>query len=230
MPEVTFIGPSGRLEGRYQAQPDPSAPVALVLHPHPQFGGNMNHKIVYETFYTFQKRGFSVLRFNFRGVGRSQGTFDNGIGELSDAAAALDWLQQTNPNAPFCWIAGFSFGAWISMQLLMRRPEIAGFISIAPPANMYDFSFLAPCPSSGLLVHGTSDRVVPEVDVDKLNERLASQKGIIVDHVKIPGANHFFEGKLEELLGSIDDYIVRRQAPAAEGEETELDAKGRTRK
>lgn len=229
MPEVTFIGPSGRLEGRYQPQEDPSAPVALVLHPHPQFGGNMNHRIVYETFYTFHKRGFSVLRFNFRGVGRSQGMFDNGVGELSDAAAALDWLQQTNPNAPYCWIAGFSFGAWISMQLLMRRPEIAGFISIAPPANMYDFSFLAPCPSSGLLIHGTADRVVPENDVDKLSEKLAAQKGIIVDHVKIPGANHFFENKLDDLLGAIDDYIVRRQDPDADSDLDQLDAKGRTK-
>lgn len=227
MPEVTFIGPSGRLEGRYQEQPDPSAPVALVLHPHPQFGGNMNHKIVYETFYNFQRRGFSVLRFNFRGVGRSQGVFDNGVGELSDAAAALDWLQQTKPNAPYCWIAGFSFGAWIAMQLLMRRPEIAGFISIAPPANMYDFSFLAPCPSSGILIHGTADRVVPEADVDKLYDRLAAQKGIIVDHEKIPGANHFFEGKLDELMATIDNYIVKRLEPTEEGE-PELDVKGRT--
>lgn len=173
----------------------------------------MNHRIVYETFYTFQRRGFSVLRFNFRGVGRSQGVFDNGVGELSDAAAALDWLQQIKPNSPFCWIAGFSFGAWISMQLLMRRPEIAGFISIAPPANMYDFSFLAPCPSSGLLVHGTADRVVPEADVDKLNERLSAQKGIVIDHVKIPGANHFFEGKVDELIGEVDGYLDKRLSP-----------------
>lgn len=227
MPEVTFIGPSGRLEGRFQEQEDPSAPVALVLHPHPQFGGNMNHRIVYETFYTFQRRGFSVLRFNFRGVGRSQGVFDNGVGELSDAAAALDWLQQTKPNSPFCWIAGFSFGAWISMQLLMRRPEIAGFISIAPPANMYDFSFLAPCPSSGLLLHGTADRVVPEADVDKLNERLSSQKGIVIDHVKIPGANHFFEGKIEDMIGEVDSYLEKRLAPPAEGEEVPKKPKGR---
>ncbi|MEM8786383.1 MAG: alpha/beta hydrolase, partial [Pseudomonadota bacterium] len=142
MPEVIFNGPSGRLEGRYQQGQGGNAPVAIVLHPHPQFGGNMNNRVVYDVFYAFQRRGFAVLRFNFRGVGRSQGEFDQGIGELSDAASALDWLQSMHPNAAHCWIAGFSFGAWIGMQLLMRRPEIAGFISIAPPANMYDFSFL----------------------------------------------------------------------------------------
>ena len=96
-----------------------------------------------------RRRGFATLRFNFRGVGKSQGVFDNGIGELSDAASALDWVQQIHPEARTTWIAGFSFGAWIGMQLLMRRPEVRGFISIAPPANMYDFTFLAPCPSSG---------------------------------------------------------------------------------
>src|SRR3546814_17082848 len=99
---------------------------------------------------TFQRRGFATLRFNFRGVGRSQGTFDNGVGELSDAAAALDWVQSFHPEAQTTWIAGFSFGEWIGMQLLLLRTEIRGFISVAPPANMYDFTFLVPCPSLGI--------------------------------------------------------------------------------
>src|SRR5690606_2783689 len=128
MPEVIFNGPEGRLEGRYQPGKEPNAPVAIVLHPHPQFGGTMNNQIVYNLFYMFAERGFSVLRFNSRGVGRSQGVFDHGIGELSDAAAALDWLQIINRESRGCWIAGFSFGAWIGMQLLMRRPEVEGFI------------------------------------------------------------------------------------------------------
>merc|ERR1712094_147752 len=106
---------------------------------------------------SFIKRGFSTLRFNFRGVGRSQGAFDDGPGELSDAASALDWAQTYNPNAQTCWIAGFSFGAWVAMQLMMRRPEITGFISIAPPADSQDFSFLAPCPASGMILHGDND-------------------------------------------------------------------------
>src|SRR5687768_18227009 len=135
MPEVIFTGPAGRIEGRYQPAKEKGAPIAIILHPHPQFGGTMNNQIVYNLYYDFAKRGFSVLRFNFRGVGRSQGTFDHGVGELSDAASALDWLQGVNANASAVWIAGFSFGAWISMQLLMRRPEIDGFISVAPPAG-----------------------------------------------------------------------------------------------
>ena len=132
MPEVFFNGPAGRLEGRFHPAKQRGAPIAVVLHPHPQFGGTMNNQIVYNTYYNFAERGFSTLRFNFRGVGRSQGAFDHGQGELSDAASALDWAQSISPEARACWIAGVSFGSWIGMQLLMRRPEIEGFISIAP--------------------------------------------------------------------------------------------------
>ncbi|HXD14291.1 MAG TPA: alpha/beta hydrolase, partial [Xanthobacteraceae bacterium] len=155
-------------------------------------------------------RGFSALRFNFRGVGRSQGGFDHGIGELSDAASALDWAQSVNPEARSCWIAGFSFGAWIGMQLLMRRPEIEGFISIAPPANLYDFSFLAPCPSSGLIIHGDKDAVVPHRDVTGLVEKLKTQKGIVIEQKVVAGANHFFDGKIEPLMSSVGAYLDKR--------------------
>lgn len=203
MPEVIINGPAGRLEGRYHHEAAADSPIALILHPHPQFGGTMNNPIVYYLYYAFARRGFSVLRMNFRGVGRSQGLFDNGPGELSDAATALDWLQVYNPDARSCWIAGVSFGAWISMQLLMRRPEIAGFISVAPPANLYDFSFLAPCPSSGLIVNGDIDRVAPPESVRSLVNKLKSQKGISITHEVVHGANHFFEGKLEELMEEV---------------------------
>ncbi|MEP3264200.1 MAG: CocE/NonD family hydrolase, partial [Hyphomicrobiales bacterium] len=99
MPEIIFNGPAGRLEARYQPSKEKNAPLALLLHPHPRFGGNMNNKIIYELFYMYVDRGFAALRFNFRGVGRSQGHFDHGAGELSDAAAALDWAQTIHPDA-----------------------------------------------------------------------------------------------------------------------------------
>ena len=98
MPEVIFTGPAGRIEGRYHPAGAKHAPIAIVLHPHPQFGGSMNHQIVYQLYYAFVHRGFSVLRFNFRGVGRSQGTFDHGVGELSDAASALALRRATVPS------------------------------------------------------------------------------------------------------------------------------------
>jgi alpha/beta superfamily hydrolase len=211
MPEVILAGPEGRLEGRYQPGTSPRAPVAIILQPHPA-QGSMNHPIVLALYQSFVKRGFATLRFNFRGVGRSQGTFDNGIGELSDAASVLDWLQQFNPEAHTTWVAGYSFGAWIGMQLLMRRPEIKGFISIAPPANMYDFSFLAPCPSSGIIIDGENDEVVPPSAVIKLVEKLKTQKHITIHHETIPGANHFFQNEMEQLMGSVDAYLDMRLA------------------
>jgi hypothetical protein len=210
MPEVFFNGPAGRLEGRFHPAKQRGAPIAVVLHPHPQFGGTMNNQIVYSTYYAFAERGFSVLRFNFRGVGRSQGAFDHGQGELSDAASALDWAQTINPEARACWIAGVSFGAWIGMQLLMRRPEIEGFISIAPPANRFDFSFLAPCPSSGLFVHGDKDRVAPLKEVQGLIEKLKTQKGILIEHAVIANANHFFEDCIEDLQEVVGGYLDKR--------------------
>jgi hypothetical protein len=103
MPEIIINGPSGRLEARYHHAGRIDSPIALILHPHPQFGGTMNNPIVYNMYYAFTERGFSVLRFNFRGVGRSQGYFDNGPGELADAASALDWVQLQNPDSRSCW-------------------------------------------------------------------------------------------------------------------------------
>ncbi len=210
MPEVIFPGPDGRLEGRYHPAADKDAPIALILHPHPQYGGNMNNRVTYALHYAFREIGFTALRFNFRGVGRSQGSFDQGQGELSDAASALDYLQLHNPNARGCWVAGFSFGAWIGMQLLMRRPEISGFVSVAPPANMYDFSFLAPCPSSGLILNGDADRIVPTADVEGLVAKLQAQKGIEITHEVVAEANHFFERGLDEMVEIVKRYVAGR--------------------
>jgi alpha/beta superfamily hydrolase len=214
MPEVIFPGPDGRLEGRYHPQKEKDAPIALILHPHPQFGGTMNNKVVYNLHYAFHRLGFAVMRFNFRGVGRSQGEFDQGIGELSDAAAALDHLQALNPNAKATWVAGFSFGAWIGMQLLMRRPEIGGFVSVAPPANMYDFSFLAPCPSSGIIINGEADRVAPPADVKKLVDKLKAQRGIVITHETVPGAGHFFDETLDDVTATVEAYVRERMREA----------------
>ena len=214
MPEVIFAGPDGRLEGRYHPQKDRDAPIAIVLHPHPAYGGTMNNKVVYNLHYAFYNLGFTVLRFNFRGVGRSQGEYDQGIGELSDAASALDYLQAMNQNSKQCWVAGFSFGAWIGMQLLMRRPEITGFVSVAPPANLYDFSFLAPCPSSGIIIQGANDTVVTAGAVQKLVDKLRTQKHITIHHEEIPRANHFFENEMDDLMASVNNYLNFRLDPA----------------
>ena len=215
MPEIIINGPEGRLEGRYRQGPRHDAPVAIILHPHPLHGGNMNNKVVYSMYQTFAVRGFSVLRFNFRGVGRSEGKYDAGIGELSDAAYAFDWMQQYNPNAPTCWIAGYSFGALIAMQLMMRRPEISGFIAVSPPANTEDFSFLAPCPSSGIIIHGESDEAVPVAAAQRLAQKLTNQKNITVEFHPIKGADHFYTERMDQLEKAVESYLDAALAEAA---------------
>ncbi len=207
MAEVFFNGPAGRIEGRYAQSNDSNAPIALVLHPDPQYGGTMNNKVVYNVYKTLVNNNFTVLRINFRGVGRSVGKFDNGFGEMTDAATALDWLQLNNPSSKINLISGFSFGAWIAMQLIMRRPEISHFLAISPPVNRYDFSFLSPCPIPGLIVQGDKDSVVSEETVHELTQKLVKQKNICVDYRMIPGADHFFRNKIDDMNTEIDDYI-----------------------
>ncbi|WP_242507790.1 alpha/beta hydrolase [Rickettsiales endosymbiont of Peranema trichophorum] len=205
--EVMLTGQAGRLEGKYYQSSETTAPVAIILHPHPLHGGTMNNKVVYNIFHTLAKNNFSVLRFNFRGVGRSHGTFDSGLGELIDAAAALDWMQSQHPQASSHWIVGFSFGAWIALQLLMRRPELDGFITIAPPVNSYDFNFLSPCPVRGLIIQGTKDAVVPEDAVYELYEKLDKQREASIDYMLINNAGHSFNKEIDKLNQIVEDYV-----------------------
>jgi hypothetical protein len=205
--EIFIPGPCGRIQAKYYKNNLPEAPVALVLQPHPQYGGTMNNRIVYETYNCFYKNKFSVIRINFRGVGKSDGIFDNGQGELSDAAAALDWIEKENPGYNQCWVSGFSFGALICMQLIMRRPEVNKFIAISPQPNVYDFTFLAPCPISGLIIYGKNDELVQVDSIINLKKRLNMQKNINVRFESIPNANHFFKDKEKELGYSIREYI-----------------------
>ena len=210
--EVFIPWPAGRIEAKYFKSNKPTSPIAIVLQPHPQYGGTMNNKIVVELFQTFMENNFSVCRFNFRGVGKSDGEFDNGQGELADAAAALDWLEKENFDNSQCWVSGFSFGSLIAMQLLMRRPEISRFISVSPQPNVYDFSFLTPCPSSGLMVYGKKDELVPINYIKDLDKRLSLQKGIKVDFQQVNEANHFFSKSEEVLRKVLDKYIKRETA------------------
>ena len=170
----------------------------------------MNNKVVVDTFNTFKDNNFSVCRVNFRGVGKSDGEFDNGQGELADAAAALDWVERENFDNSQCWIAGFSFfGSLIAMQLLMRRPEINRSVAISPQPNVYDFSFLSPCPTWKLLFM-EKDELVPYANVNELNKRLSSQKGISIDFQAVNDANHFFSKADIALSKVLNKYIKKR--------------------
>ena len=208
--EIFIPGPSGRIQAKYFKNKQSGASVALVLSPHPQYGGTMNNRIVYEAYNCFYKNKFSVIKINFRGVGKSEGIFDNGQGELSDAAAALDWIEKENPGYSQCWVSGFSFGALICMQLIMRRPEVNKFVAISPQPNLYDFTFLSPCPISGIVLYGKNDELVQEESIFNLKKRLSFQKNITVNFNPIANANHFYKGKEKELATAINQYISNK--------------------
>jgi alpha/beta superfamily hydrolase len=210
MPEVIISGPAGRIEGRYHQNSNPKAPVALILHPHPLYGGTMNNKVTYSLFKVFVDNGFSVLRYNSRGVGRSEGKFDNGIGELLDATAVMNWLHDQNIDAADFWIAGFSFGAWIALQAVMRRPELENYVLIAPPVSKYDFNFIVPCNAAGLIVQGEKDEITKEQDSARLAEKLSAREGSQVVYRMITNADHFFKEQMPDFEETVDSYIKDR--------------------
>ena len=199
--EVFIPGPAGRLEGKYYKNPKFGSPVAIVLHPHPQYGGTMKNKVVQTVYNVFVENGFSVIKINFRGVGKSDGVFDNGQGELSDAAAALDWIERENLDYSQCWVSGFSFGSLICMQLIMRRPEVNNFVAISPQPNVY-----------GQVIYSDTDELVSKESIEELDRRIKSQKGIEVVFSKVKNANHFFKEREEDLKTEIEKYIKDKTA------------------
>lgn len=228
MSETIITGHAGRIEANYVINTDnKNAPIAILFHPNPTHGGTMNNKVVYTMYKTLYEQGFSVLRFNFRGVGKSQGSYENGHCDspdsvnalINDASTVLDWMKKQHEGASAIWVGGFSFGCLIEMQLLMRRPEISHFIAISPPANMYSFDFLAPCPRSGLVVQGDLDEIVPKASVDKLVDKISHQhrnSNHLYAHIEykvISAADHYFQGKLDKLRSIITDHVQEAMAP-----------------
>jgi alpha/beta superfamily hydrolase len=212
MSKIYIEGPVGKIEGMIHYNRDPKAPVAIVLHPHPLYGGTMNNKLVYHMYKHFIQNNFSVIRINFRGVGKSEGKFDSGKGETDDVSIVIDWLHNQLPEASHFWVAGFSFGAYIAMNVVMRRPEIESFIAVAPPVTKYSFSFFSPCPVSGIVVQGDADDIALISDTDTLISLNHSQKSAQIVYRVIESADHFFSQHMDEFDNIVDTYIKDRLA------------------
>ena len=206
MTEVLINGSQGKLQGFYK-HTENSKNIGLILHPRKCTESSMDNNIVSSLFESFSNNNFSTLNINFRGVQKSEGEpEEDGLGELSDAATALDWLQEQNEDITSCWIGGIDFGAWIGSQLLMRRPEIIGFINVATPIKEFDFSFLSPCPASGLIIHPTKQIDIEQKNVISLVKKLSNQKIKIV-YKKI-NADINFENKEKEIRKYSDEFIL----------------------
>ena len=202
-------GPQGKIEVIYYST-QRSSNVVLIASPHPKWEGLLDHSVMFTLYRSFVRCGFDVLRFNYRGSGKSDGTFSNGEGEISDAEACLNWLSDRYPPKARYWVAGYSFGAWVSMQILMRRPECERFVGISLRPNLYPFDFLAPCPHPGLIVHGTEDTVTPCDLVVRLGYQLSAQKrGQKISLKLISGADEKFSEHLRDLEDHISQYIEK---------------------
>ena len=206
MSEVLFNGPEGKLQGYYKHYED-SRIVSLILHPRECEVNSMENNIVSVLFDCFQENSFSTLKFNFRGVNKSEGDPDQeGLGEISDAATALDWLQKHNPDANICLIGGISFGSWVGSQLLMRRPEIVGFVNVAIPTNDFDFSFLSPCPASGLIFHPEKELTIDKKKITGLVRNLSKKNNIKITY-KLIDSDINFKNKESQMKKEIVKFV-----------------------
>lgn len=210
MPEHLLNSPEGKIEIRYQPAKQADAPMAIILHPHPEQGGTMNNKVVYALYQSFVEQGFHVARFNFRGVSKSTGYFDFGEGELRDAMYVLNWMRKEFPNSSRVWVAGFSFGAWVALQLVKKYPEIEHFICAGPPANVYDFSFMLPFDREGIFIQGTADTIVSPQAAQDLADKITRMSNVTVTNHMVEGADHFFAGKLDQLSLLTTNYIKQK--------------------
>lgn len=206
MTEVLINGSQGKLQGFYK-HTENSKNIGLILHPRKCTESSMDNNIVSSLFESFSNNNFSTLKINFRGIQKSEGEpEEDGLGELSDAATALDWLQEQNEDISSCWIGGIDFGAWIGSQLLMRRPEVIGFINVATPIKEFDFSFLSPCPASGLIIHPTKQIDIEQKNVISLVKKLSNQKIKLV--YKKVNTDINFENKENEIRNYSDEFIL----------------------
>ena len=196
-----IAGPAGPLEVRVD-EPAVSPRAAVVIgHPHPSHGGTMHNKVVYRAAKSFQSIGCAVLRFNFRGVGQSAGTFDDGRGERDDFRAGLSWMANRHQDLPL-WSAGFSFGAWVALSVGAVDPRVSLLLGIAPQTH-FDFTDLQSSRKAKFLIHGESDELVAVQDIWKLYGRLEEPKELVV----IDAADHLFSGRVAEVGDAIVDLL-----------------------
>ncbi len=198
-------GPAGRLEvllDEPSSPPDGLRAAVVFAHPHPQYGGTMHTKVVYQAAKALSRIGCAVLRFNFRGVGASEGRFADGIGEAEDYRAALDFMRRRYPSSRM-WAAGFSFGAWIALTTAARDPAVSALIAVAPPVDRYDFEGVAESRTPKFFIHGERDELCPLKAVQQFYARCSEPKELVV----IDAADHLFDGKTLEVADAIEDLL-----------------------
>ena len=211
---LRLAGPAGGLEALIETPAGAAAPVAaygVLCHPHPLYGGTMDNKVVWTLARAFQQCGAPTIRFNFRGVGASEGSHDAGRGETADALAVIAWGRQRWPQAAL-WLGGFSFGGVVAVRAAGAvRPTRV--VAVAPGINKIDVSDAAPPACPWLIVQGDTDDVVPPEVVIDWARRLAPAPELAV----LPGAGHYFHGRINELRDTVLHFMERAPVRAAGG-------------
>ena len=214
MPIVTDLrGPAGRLEALIDAPECGAVRAAVVFaHPHPQYGGTMHTKTVYQSAKALARLGCAVLRFNYRGVGASEGAFDSGPGEQADFRAALDYMAGRYPGVPL-WAGGFSFGSWVALEVGAADPRVSLLIGIAPPVatsvsgQNYTFDATLESTKPKFFVQGEADEVCPIEGMWHFYGKLHEPKELAV----IDAADHLFDGKTQEVGEALEDLLADYQ-------------------
>jgi alpha/beta superfamily hydrolase len=194
-------GPAGRLEATLEEPPDVRAAVVFA-HPHPQFGGTMHTKVVYQGAKAFARIGCAALRFNYRGVGTSEGAWDEGRGEMDDFRAALDFMRSRYPGVPL-WVAGMSFGAWIALTAGAEDDRVTTLVGIAPPLSRYDFETAKTSGKPKFFIQGERDEICPLKEMYAFYSQCRDPKELVV----IDAADHLFDGKTLEVGEAIEDLL-----------------------
>lgn len=216
MSDIMIGGGAGGIVGSYTAYKSPTGrpPTVLFFSQQLDHGSALHAQVAGAMIESFKKCGFSVLSIVFNRTSASSSKSDDGLTELSDAAAALNWLRLQGFESDQVWVSGFSFGSWIATQLMMRRPEIVKFVIASPPIEKHDFNFLSPCPIPGLVIQGDRDSFAPEDKVKSLHSRMCRQKVSKVKYAVVSDGDHFYRDQLDELRSLMDSYINEQLAQA----------------
>jgi uncharacterized protein len=200
---IFLEGQAGRLEATLWTTPGTEARLAAVVcHPHPLFGGTLHNKVVYQAAKTLHRRGIPVLRFNFRGAGMSEGQHDKGQGEREDVRAGLDYVAKDFPGLPIL-LAGFSFGAWVGLQVGCADERVTSLIGLGIPVDSSDLTYLRGCAKPKFFVQGANDQFGSRTNVEKLYNQLTEPKKLVF----VDKADHFFTGHLSEMAAAIDKWL-----------------------
>ena len=197
-------GAAGNIEGLLQEYEGAEhSLIAVVCHPHPLYGGTLHNKVAHRVASTLHTRGAAVLRFNFRGVGKSEGTHDRGRGELDDGLVVLETLRRRYPAARV-WVAGFSFGSWVASRMAAAESAVERLIMIAPPVHTQTFEEMRDSPVPKLVVQGTGDEICKPENLARVFPTWADPKRL----VEVPGGSHFFDRQLADLGSAIEQGLA----------------------